>query len=94
MRVLGKKKLVKFMERHANAALPLRSWVQLVEASDWQSPADVKRSFASASFLSNNRIVFNIGGNNFRLLVVVIYTQGSLLVNWIGTHAEYNKLNF
>ncbi|HOG50971.1 MAG TPA: type II toxin-antitoxin system HigB family toxin, partial [Lentisphaeria bacterium] len=51
-------------------------------------------TFASASFLSDNRVVFNLGGNRFRLLVVVIYVQGNVIVNWLGTHAEYDKTNF
>ena len=94
MRILGKKKLVQFMKKHPNSAGSLRAWVQIVEASSWQKPTDIKKTFASASFLSDNRVIFNIAGNNFRLLVTVIYVQGNLLVTWIGTHAEYDKMNF
>lgn len=81
------------MKRHANAATPLKCWVQKAEKSEWKTPTAIKADFASASFLSGNRVVFNIGGNNFRLVVVVVYVEGMLVVDWIGTHAEYDKLS-
>ena len=94
MRILGKKKLVQFMERHPRSDSSLRSWVQVVETSQWKTPADIKNTFASASFLSDNRVIFNLGGNKFRLLVLAIYVQGSVIISWLGTHAEYDKMNF
>lgn len=94
MRIAGKKKLVQFMERHPGSASSLRSWVQVAETSEWKAPTDIKQTFASTSFRSRNRVVFNIGGNRFRLLVVVIYVQRNAIVNWLGTHAQYDKMNF
>ncbi|MDD4097804.1 MAG: type II toxin-antitoxin system HigB family toxin [Lentisphaeria bacterium] len=94
MRIAGKKKLVQFMERHPGSASSLRSWVQVAETSEWKAPTNIKQTFARTSFRSRNRVVFNIGGNRFRLLVVVIYVQRNAIVNWLGTHAEYDKMNF
>lgn len=93
MRIIGKRDIESYMKRHANAATPLKCWVQKAEKSEWKTPAAIKADFASASFLAGNRVVFNIGGNNFRLVVVVVYVEGMLVVDWIGTHAEYDKLS-
>ena len=94
MRIIGKRDIERYMTRHANAATPLKCWVQKAEQSDWRAPAAIRADFASASFLSGNRVVFNIGGNNFRLVVIAVYVQGLLVVDWIGTHAEYDKRKF
>ena len=91
MRVIGKRDIERYMTRHANAAMPLKCWVQKVEQSEWKTPAAIKAYFASASFLSGNRVAFNIGGNNFRLVVIAVCVQGMLVVDWIGTRAEYDK---
>lgn len=93
MRINGKKKITKFMTAHSASRAPLRAWTQITENAAWETPADIKREFAAASFLSNNRVIFNIGGNKFRLLVIAVYTQETVIVSWIGTHSEYNKLN-
>ena len=62
-----------------------------MERAEWKTTADVKRDFAAASFLSGNRIVFNIGGNRFRLLVTAVFCKGRVLVEKVGTHAEYDR---
>ncbi len=93
MRVNGKKRITEFMKSHANSCSALRSWTDIAEAAHWHTSMEIKREFASASFLSNNRVVFNVGGNKFRLVVIAIYVQETIIVKWIGTHAEYDKLN-
>jgi mRNA interferase HigB len=93
MRVNGKKRIKEFMKSHADSSSALRSWTAIAEAAHWHTSMDIKREFASASFLSRNRVVFNIGGNKFRLVVIAVYVQETLIVTWIGTHAEYAKLN-
>ncbi|OQA87649.1 MAG: hypothetical protein BWY31_00591 [Lentisphaerae bacterium ADurb.Bin242] len=94
MRVNGKKKITAFMRTHATSCPSLRAWTQIAEKAVWKTPSDIKLEFASASFLSNNRVIFNIGGNNFRMVVIAVYVQETLIVSWIGTHAEYSKLKF
>ncbi len=94
MRINGKKRIAAFMKTHPNSSPSLKTWTNLAENAIWKTPADIKREFASASFLSNNRVIFNIGGNHYRLVVIAIYVQETLIVSWIGTHAEYSKLKF
>ena len=79
------------MQKHARSMTPLTAWLQDVKDSNWLTPSDSKNRYNSADFLSKNRVVFNIGGNNFRLVVVVRYQNGVVEIEKIGTHAEYNK---
>ena len=91
MRIAGREKLEQFKRKHAAAKKPLGVWLALVEREVWHGPQDIKNLYRSVDFLSGNRVVFNIGGNNFRLVVVVRYTASVVLIDRIGTHAEYNK---
>ncbi|MEZ7956670.1 MAG: type II toxin-antitoxin system HigB family toxin [Rubritalea sp.] len=79
------------MTKHSRALSPLSAWVQDAKDSKWKTTQDIKNRYRSADFLKNNRVVFNIGGNNFRLVVIVRYQNGIVLVDKVGTHAEYNK---
>lgn len=91
MRIAGREKLEKFTRKHAAAKKPLGVWLALVEREVWRGPQDIKNLYRSVDFLSGNRVVFNIGGNNFRLVVAVRYTASVVLIDRIGTHSEYNK---
>jgi mRNA interferase HigB len=91
VRILGRNILEIFSRKHASATKPLSAWRAFVERAEWKTTADVKRDFAAASFLSGNRIVFNIGGNRFRLLVTAVFCKGRILVEKVGTHAEYDR---
>jgi mRNA interferase HigB len=91
MRIAGREKLNEFTHKHAAAKKPLGAWLALVEREDWRYPQDIKNLYRSVDFLSGNRVVFNIGGNNFRLVVVVRYTASVVLIDRIGTHSEYSK---
>ncbi|MFC5050831.1 type II toxin-antitoxin system HigB family toxin [Rubritalea spongiae] len=91
MRIVGKPILEKFMKKHARARSPLSAWVQDAIDSEWLTPQDIKNRYNSADFLKDNKVVFNIGGNNFRLVVIVRYQNGIVMIDKVGTHAEYNK---
>lgn len=91
MRIAGRNKLTKFMRKHARAHPSLSSWLAAAEEASWKTPQDIKERFRSADFLSENRVIFNISGNNYRLVVLVRYVEGQLLILRIGTHAEYDK---
>ncbi len=91
MRIAGRDKLDGFMRKHSKARTPLEMWIAMVGRETWKQPQDIKSLYRSADFLSGNRVVFNIGGNNFRLVVVVRYTASLVLIDRIGTHAEYDK---
>lgn len=83
-----------YQKKHADSVSPLASWVKLARLAKWKRPQDIKNAIASVDFLSGNRVIFNIGGNNHRLVVMVAYADGEIYVRWIGTHAEYSKMKF
>jgi mRNA interferase HigB len=91
MKIVGQPKLEKFMKKHARAKSSLSAWLQDAKDSEWKTPQDVKNRYNSADFLSGDRIIFNIGGNNFRLVVIVRYQNGIVMIDRVGTHAEYDK---
>lgn len=94
MRVLGRDKIAKFGARHAQARKPLAYWLSLAEEAKWTGPQSIKERFADASFLANNRVIFNIKGNSYRLVVDAFFADGMLIVEWVGTHAEYDRKRF
>lgn len=94
MQVLGRDKLNSFATKHANVKSALDSWFVEVERSQWLTPQDIKNRFCSADFLADNRVIFNIKGNHYRLVVKVRYQNGLVVVEWVGTHAEYSKKKF
>jgi mRNA interferase HigB len=91
MRLVGKEFLAEFERRHADIKGPLAVWISEVEDADWKGPADIRARYPSASFLSENRIVFNIKGNRYRIEAKVNYEIKVVLARRIGTHAEYSK---
>jgi mRNA interferase HigB len=94
VRIFNRSALVDFWTKHPDAEQPLRAWFQEVEKASWQTTADVRNRYASASFLPGDRVVFNIGGNKFRLVVAVKY--GPLFcvyIRFLGTHAEYDRID-
>jgi mRNA interferase HigB len=83
-----------FWERHASAETPLKIWYAMVAKARWRSPADVKRQFGTTvDFVADNRAIFDIGGNKYRLVVHIAYGFGRVLVKFVGTHAEYDKID-
>jgi mRNA interferase HigB len=69
------------------------AWYALASRSQWRSPSDIKEAYRNASFTANNRVVFNIKGNDYRLVVLVRYDKGLLFVKFVGTHAQYDKID-
>jgi len=95
MHVIKRKTLVDFYEQpgRGDAKGPLDTWYYEVEHARWESPADVKAKYGTASILKNNRVVFNIGGNKYRLVVKIKYKMKTVFVRFVGTHKEYDKIN-
>lgn len=93
MRIIAKKTLRDFGETHPDCAQQLKSWFQEASKSKWTKPNDIKKEYPSASFLADNRVVFNIRGNNFRLIVKINYDYQIIWIRFIGNHAEYDKIN-
>lgn len=94
MQLLGLIKLDAFTKAHADLRGPLDVWRDDVERAKWSGPQDIKLRYPSASFLADNRVIFNIKGNKYRLVVKVRYQNGIVFIEWVGTHAEYDKTDF
>jgi len=83
-----------FWEDNSQAEKPLRTWYGVATKAEWTGPADVKEQFgASVDFVADNRMIFDIGGNKFRLIVRASYQYKALMVKFIGTHAQYDKID-
>jgi mRNA interferase HigB len=91
MRLVGRKLLEDFAALHADIRGPLNAWVAEAQEANWRVPADLKARFPNASFLADNRVVFNLKGNNYRVEVKLSYDINVVLVLRIGTHSEYSK---
>jgi mRNA interferase HigB len=93
MRILSRSTLRDFWESHSDAEEALKTWYYEASHANWQSPADVKATHRSVSIIANNRAIFNIKGNTYRLIVAIRYDIGIIFVRFIGTHAEYDKVD-
>jgi mRNA interferase HigB len=93
MQIFGKNLIDKCMLEHADAANALQRWVDIVENARWHSHNDIKATFPSADYVGKGRYVFNIKGNNYRMVAVVVFVGGFLTVRFIGTHSEYDTKN-
>jgi mRNA interferase HigB len=95
MRVIAKKTLRQFwaQKKYADSQGPLEAWHDEAVAGSWKTPQDIKNLYASASFVGSNRVVFNIGGNKYRLIVEVQYVAEIVWVKFVGTHAQYDKID-
>ncbi len=92
MRIIARKTLKEFWESHADARQPLQAWYSDVKHVIWKKPSDIKSVYRNASFIENNRVVFNIKGNKYRLIVVVQYELSIVYIRFIGTHREYDNI--
>jgi len=94
MNVISRKTIDQFHKKHADAKGSILSWYSEATNALWVCPADIKLRYPSARFLANNVVIFNIRGNNYRLVVQVAYNTKIVMVRWIGTHSEYDKMTF
>lgn len=93
MRVIAIRNLRDFWEQHPGAKGSLEAWIDEVKHAQWESAHDIKARYPRASILGNKRIVFDIKGNDYRLIVSVAYRHGAVYIKFIGTHAEYDKVD-
>lgn len=93
VRLYNRSTLKAFWEIHANAEEPLRRWYKEVETAKWSSPTDIKAAYASASFVGSDKVVFNIGGNNYRIICRLDYQYKVVRIHFLGTHAEYDDVD-
>jgi mRNA interferase HigB len=95
MHVISRKKLIEFYEQpgRQDAKGQLEAWYYEAKHAQWESPADVKAQYGSASVIGGNRVVFNIAGNKYRLIVRINYNSKTVFVRFVGTHQEYDKID-
>jgi mRNA interferase HigB len=98
MRIISRKTIKGYWEVYGRSDQPalesaLKAWYREVKKAEWQNANDVKRHYRSASILKKGRVVFNICGNKFRLVVWVNYSVGIVYIRWVGTHAEYDAID-
>jgi mRNA interferase HigB len=90
MEISGQRLTAKFKRMHSDARNPLDDWIDKVTPAIWKTPADIKRMFSTASFV-RHFVIFNIGGNKYRLLTSIDYGKGIVRIIKVGTHEEYDK---
>ena len=93
MRIISKKILREFWMKHLHSQQQLMSWFRETRNTEWESPVDIKKEYPSAGFLQDNRVVFNIKGNKYRLIVRINYDYKMVWIRFIGTHVEYDKID-
>ena len=93
MRVIAVSTLRAFWERYPDAEQPLKAWYEEATSASWGQPADIKAQYRSASVLKNRRVVFNIKGNDYRLIVAIVYKLQIVYVKFVGTHNEYDAVD-
>jgi mRNA interferase HigB len=92
--VVSKKTLKVFWEKHQRAEIPLGAWYQIMSKGDWSSPAHLKVAFGNnVDFVGDNRAIFDIGGNKYRVIVHLSYRYKTALIKFVGTHEEYDKID-
>lgn len=92
MHIITRRRLREFWERYSDAEEPLSVWHGVVEKADYKTPHDVKADFGTADFIGDKRVVFNIGGNKYRLVVKIEYRWGKVFIRHVVTHDEYDQL--
>jgi mRNA interferase HigB len=93
MRIIAHSTIVAYSKQHADAKTALESWYKTVKAVVWKDFQDIKNTFKSVDFVGNQRYVFNIKGNNYRLVGKVLFIQQIIYIRFIGTHKEYDEIN-
>ncbi|WP_300725418.1 type II toxin-antitoxin system HigB family toxin [uncultured Bacteroides sp.] len=84
--------LQEFVQKHTRSVKAINKWLIFVRQAQWKNHNDLKKDFPSADYVGNSRYVFNISGNNYRLIAVVLFIDEVLIIRYIGTHADYDKI--
>lgn len=93
MRIISRKALRAFWETHPDARQALQAWYADTKRATWKAPVDIKKAYRNASFVANNRVVFNIKGNKYRVVVAVQYKFQIVFIRFVGTHQEYSQVD-
>lgn len=93
MKIISIKTLKDFWSKYPESEQPLKAWLDEAIKATWKAPSDIKGMYRSASILKNKRVVFNIKGNCYRLIVAIAYQRGWIFVKFIGTHEQYDRVD-
>ena len=93
MRVVTFKRIKEFIEKQKDSRTALEDWYFKTTKANWQDLSGIKKTFSSVDYVGNNRFVFNIKGNNYRLVAIVIFASQKVYIRFIGTHEEYNRID-
>ena len=93
MRIRNRALLDKFVKNHADSIKAMQKFIDIVEEAEWQNLNDIKTDFNSVDYVTNERYVFDIRGNKYRIIAVIIFIGGVFSIRYIGTHAEYTKID-
>ena len=92
MRVISFAVIRDFIKKHADADVPLRDWYKKVQKADWSDFSDIKKTFNSVDYVGNNRFVFDIKGNTYRIVAIVLFVNKKVYIRFVGTHEEYDRI--
>ncbi len=93
MRIISKRILREFWKTHTDAEQPLKAWNAKTKLAVWDTSSNIKADYRNASFVANNRVIFNIKGNTYRLVAAINYDFGIIYIRFVGTHKEYDKID-
>ena len=93
MHVISRTKLIDFWEKHKDAEVPLRVWFKKIRQAKWKSINELKKEYPASDYVGDNRVVFDIKGNRYRIVVLAFFDGGKVYIRFVGTHAEYDKIN-
>ena len=93
MRVIAKSTLSTFWERYEDAEVPLKTWCKIIEKADWKDAHDVKKIYADTSIIGSNRIVLNIKGNKYRIVMYAVFKFRKIFIRFVGTHQQYDRID-
>ncbi len=92
MRIIAKSTLVEYYTRNPRAKQPLEDWFEITKKAQWQNTNDIRKVFNNVDYMGNDRYVFNIKGNDYRLVVIIRFANGMVYIRFVGTHSEYDKI--
>lgn len=93
MRIVTFLRIIEFAEKHPDSDVALRDWFKKTQNGDWKNFSEVKETFNTADYVGNNRFVFNIRGNHYRLVAIIIFASQKVYIRFIGTHKDYDKID-
>ncbi|MGZ3919768.1 MAG: type II toxin-antitoxin system HigB family toxin [Bacteroidia bacterium] len=93
MHIISRLKLIEFWKKHPDSETPLKLWFKKSEQAKWKNINDLKKDFSTADYVGNDRVVFDIKGNKYRIIVLVFFTGQKMFIRFVGTHEEYDKID-